>query len=277
MRIRYWLRPTFSVAWKDIRIQLRYRTWFVASFIWPVIFPLTFFFIGRGLAGQNGQGLSTFASYAATSDFASFLIVGNLVWMFVNINLWMGGMSLQQDRSRGTFDTIWSLPVSRVSVVIGGTLSSMVLNFVPMAAALVLYAAMGIFRLGGSILDIAAATVLIMPFLVGFLFMFAAVTLRVRQAFIVVHLVRTTLSVLCGLQAPLAVLPGALARVGRYMPLTHYVDMLRGIIIHRLPLGSFGPSILYVLGTGAAMLGVGLAVFALVNRAVRMRGLSGGY
>lgn len=277
MHPRFWLKPTFMVAWKDIRITTRYPSWFVASFIWPVIFPLTFFFIGRGLAGPDGQGLSNFSRLADTPDFASFLIIGNLIWMFVNINLWMGGTSLQQDRMRGTFDTQWILPVSKTSLVLGATIASLILNFIPMVAAIAIYASLGALTLTGNFFQILVTIILVFPFLIGFLFTFAAVTLRVRQAFIAVHVMRALLSIFCGLQFPLAVLPDSVVKIGEVIPLTHFVSVLRGIVINRESLGAHTGSLIYLVVSGAVMFALGWVTFSMVNKNVRRRGLSAGY
>ena len=277
MQARYWLKPIFSVALKDIKITTRYRTWFVASFIWPVIYPLTFVFVGRGLAGTDGQGLGHFESLAETGDFASFLILGNLVWMFVNINLWMGGLSLQTDRVRGTFDTHWTMPVNKLSLVLGATIASLTLNFIPMVAAILFYALIGAFPLSGNFWSILLAIILIMPFLVGFLFSFAAVTVRVRQAWIVVQVVRTVLSIFCGMQFPLAVLPDSVSRIGRYIPLTHFVNILRGVVIHKRSLGDFAGSVVYITVSGVVMFGLGVLLFELIKRTVKGKGLVAGY
>ena len=80
---RFWLRPVFFVALRDIKITLRYKSWVAALLVWPVLFPLTFYFMGKGLAGTTGQGLGHFERLAQTGDFASFLILGNLVWLFI--------------------------------------------------------------------------------------------------------------------------------------------------------------------------------------------------
>jgi ABC-2 type transport system permease protein len=265
------------VTWKDIRITTRYPSWFVASFIWPVIFPLTYFFVGRGLAGPDGQGLDNFRQLAETPDFASFLIIGNLIWMFVNINLWMGGMSLQQDRMRGTFDTQWCLPVSKTAIVFGATIASLILNFIPMVAAIIIYASFGALTLSGNFFQILGAIILVFPFLIGFLFTFAALTLRVRQAFIAVQVMRALLSILCGLQFPLAVLPESVTRIGQVIPLTHFVTVLRGVVIHQHSLGQYTGSLIYLAVSGVVMFILGWFTFSLVNKNVRRRGLSAGY
>jgi len=208
MEPRFWLRPVFFVALRDIKITLRYKSWVAALLVWPVIFPLTFYFMGKGLAGTTGQGLGHFERLAQTGDFASFLILGNLVWLFVNINLWMGGLSLQRERLLGTFDTHWTMPASKISLVLGATLASIVLNFFPLVIGISFYSLIGAFKVSANYCSVLFSIILIMPFLIGFLLVFAALTVRLRQAGMSVHITRAVLSIVCGLQFPLAVLPG---------------------------------------------------------------------
>lgn len=274
---RVLVRPIFSVAWKDIRITLRYKTWFVASFVWPIIFPFSFIFVGQGLAGPSGEGLANFEALANTADFSSFLIVGNLVWMFVNINLWMGGLALMTDRLRGTFDTHWTMPSTKISLVLGATLASLTLNFVPMLVAIWFYSAIGWLTVTGNLFAVIGAVLAILPFLFGFLLCFSAVTVRFREAGMIVQVIRTVFSLFCGLQFPLAVMPPAVQSIGRAIPLTHFIEIVRGIVLSGDRLGDHWESILYILGVGAALIAVGLVTFELIRRSVRTSGLVAGY
>ena len=269
--------PVFSVAWRDIRITTRYRSWFVASFIWPIIFPFSLIFLGRGLAGPGGEGLDRFAQLAETADYASFLIVGSLVWMFVNINLWMGGLSLMTDRNRGTFDTHWAMPVPKISLVLGATLASLVLNFAPVIVAVGFFSAIGLLQIGGSSFEIVLAVLAVMPFLLGFLLCFSAVTVRFREPGMLVQVMRTLFSILCGLQFPLAVLPGAVERFGRWIPLTRFVDLVRAVVIQGATLGDHAASVAYLVGSGIVMIALGTLAFNIVRVSVRRNGLVSGY
>ena len=274
---RLWLFPILSVAWKEIRVTTRYRTWFVASFVWPIIFPFSFIFVGRGLAGPSGEGLANFTALAQTADYTSFLIVGNLVWMFVNINLWMGGLSLTTDRARGTFDTHWTMPTSKISLVIGATVASIVLNFIPMIVAILFYSWIGWLSMSGSFLGVLLAVLTVVPFLFGFLLCFSAATIRFREAGMIVQVLRTLFSLLCGLQFPLAVLPGAVQSVGRVIPLTHFIDLIRGVVLSGDKLADHAYSIWYLLISGGVFIALGLGLFELVRRSVRRSGLVTGY
>ncbi|MFP4113421.1 MAG: ABC transporter permease [Spirochaetales bacterium] len=275
--MRRTLASLAAVTWRDIRITTRYKSWFVASFLWPIIFPFSLVFLGRGLAGPDGEGLERFASMAATEDYASFLILGSLVWMFVNINLWMGGLSLTQDRNRGTFDTHWTMPVSKLTLVLGATLASLVLNFLPMIVSISFYAAIGWLQVGGDPIRIAVAIAAVLPFLLGFLLCFSAVTVRFREAGMFVQVMRTLFSLLCGLQFPLAVLPEGLQAIGRAVPLTHFIDIVRAIVIRGDRLADHRGSLAYLVGSGLVMLALGALAFELVRASVRKSGLVSGY
>lgn len=275
--MRYWLRPIFSVTWREIRTITRYKSWFVASFLWPIIFPITFVFLGRGLAGPANEGLSGFEASAATTDFAGFLIIGNLVWMFVNINLWIGGLSLRQDKVRGTFDTHWTMPVAKLSLVLGTTFASVIMNFIPMVVSVLFYRVLGVLPIEGNVLAVIATVLLIMPFLFGFLFAFSAFTVRMRDAHVTVMVMRALFSLLCGLQFPIAVLPGVVQGIGRAIPLTHFVEVVRGIVMHGDSLSAHGSSILYMTVAGLVMVAVGVLLFETAKRSVRRSGLVTGY
>lgn len=275
--VREFIRQVLVVAYKDIRITTRYKTWFLASFVWPVIFPFSFIFVGMGLAGPAGEGLEAFTEVAQTADFASFLVLGNLVWMFVNVNLWMGGLALMTDRRRGTFDTHWTMPASKLAFVLGATVASIVLNFIPMVVAIGFYSWAGFLTISGNFFAALVAVIAVVPFLLGFLLCFSALTVRFREAGSVVMVLRTVLSLLCGLQFPLAVLPESVAGIGRTIPLTHFIDIMRGVILSGDPLAAHSLSIVYMLMVGVAMLAVGVGLFELVRRSVRTRGLVGGY
>ena len=126
-------------------------------------------------------------------------------------------------------------------------------------------------------ISIIFSILIVMPFLIGFLLVFAALTIRLRQGQMAVHVTRAVLSILCGLQFPLAVLPDSVSSVGKHIPLTHFVDMIRGVIIHNHSLIAYRESIFYLSITGVLMLITGVLVFEITKRNVKSRGLVAGY
>lgn len=271
------IRPTGAVMMRELKIYVRYRSWFVASLVWPLLFPFSFILMGKGLAGTGGAHTETFSALAGTEDFASFMIIGNILWMFININLWTGGLTFQQDRERGTFETHCALPSSLLAQAFGTTLASAVTNFFPILLAISLYALTGWLTVEGPFFSILAAFGLIIPFLVGFLLIFASLTLRTRQSGMIVQVTRMVLSFLCGMQFPLAVLPLPVQRAGRILPLTRQVDLLRDVIIEGAKLTERGADVAYILLWGVGSLLAGILLFSLVEQSVRKKGVTGGY
>ena len=92
----------WAVMRKETRIFFRYRSWVVGLVIWPVLFPLSYLVGGRALAGPNGEGMAAFSQAAATTDYVGFIVIGTTAWMWLNIMLWMLGLSLRQEQMRGT-------------------------------------------------------------------------------------------------------------------------------------------------------------------------------
>ena len=276
--IRYFVRPIFAVALREVRILTRYKTFFVAGFFWPIIFPFAFVFIGRGLAGPSNEGIARFESLTNSQDFASFLIIGNLVWMFVNINLWTGGTSLKKERDRGTLDTHWVTPVSRFSLVLGATLSSLMVNFLPIVVAIMVYGLIGFLDISvRSLPEVIITIAAVLPFLTGFLIIMSALTLRVRNTGTIVQVMRALLSILCGLQFPLAVLPSLPRNIGAVIPLTRFVSVLRSIVSGGDKLIEHVESLIYVVVTGVIVTFAAVLIFEMVKNNIRRKGLVSGY
>jgi ABC-2 type transport system permease protein len=93
----------------------------------------------------------------------------------------------------------------------------------------------------------------------------------------IVQVMRTLFSLFCGLQFPLAVLPESMQAIGHWVPLTHFIRMIRGMIIEGHGLDNYGEAAGYLLLSGAIMTIAGLVVFDLIRRSVRRRGLVTGY
>jgi ABC-2 type transport system permease protein len=92
-----------------------------------------------------------------------------------------------------------------------------------------------------------------------------------------VQVMRTLFSILCGLQFPLAVLPDRVQAIGRLVPLTHFIDLIRAIVIRGDRIADHADSALYLAGSGLVMLALGALAFELVRISVRRSGLVTGY
>ncbi len=68
--------PLWAVMRKETQVFFCYRSWIVGLMVWPVLFPLSYLFGGRALAGANGEGMAAFAEAASTTNYVGFIVIG---------------------------------------------------------------------------------------------------------------------------------------------------------------------------------------------------------
>ena len=93
----------------------------------------------------------------------------------------------------------------------------------------------------------------------------------------IVQIIRSFLTLLCGFQFPFAILPNFLQDIGKYIPLKYTVDIFRGMLMENKTLADLKGAIIFVLLSGFGFLIAGIATYYLVNRSVKVKGLSAGY
>lgn len=276
-KLKLFLQASFANTKKDIITILRYKTWFVSVLVWPFLMPYTFVFFAKGLAGPSNEGISNFAKLSGTSDYGSFIILGNLIWMFLNMIMWDGGLRLNNTRRVGMLDTIWSSPSPRLSYVFGSAISSIIISFLPIVFSTAIFALLNLISFKANVLDLFIYTISIMPFTIGFLFIFASLTLRSREASLVVHAVRVVLSILCGLQLPIGVLPIFIQKISKTIPITLYMNCIRDSIINGKGIAYHLNSLIYILVVGFMTLFMSIYLFFYTEKNVKNKGLISGY
>ncbi|HOV45692.1 MAG: ABC transporter permease [Spirochaetes bacterium] len=276
-KIKIFFQASFATAKKDIISILRYKTWFISVLVWPILMPYTFVFLAKGLAGPTNEGIDNFARLSGTTDYSSFIILGNLTWMFLNMIMWDGGLKLNSSRRIGILDTLWTAPSPRLAYVFGSAISSIVINFSPIVISTAFFSMVKIISFKANIFDLLIYTLSILPFIIGFLFIFSSLTLRSKEANLVVHAVRVILSILCGLQLPIGVLPLFLQKISLSIPITLYMNCIRDSIIKGQGISYHINSLIYILTIGFITFIASIVVFKLTEKKVKNKGLISGY
>lgn len=275
--MRQFIKTFFASLKKELIIFTRYKVDFFMSLYWPFIYPLYLIFLAKGMAGPSNEGISHFQALAKTTDYTSFMVIGAILWMFVNFNLWSGGLSLYNERIRGTFETQWASPAPKIGIILGNTFSQLVTTVIPMFIVTYIYKVIGFVYIKGNILNIVIALFVSFPFLLGFLLMFSSLTIRIRNPSYLVQIVRSLLTLLCGFQFPFAILPKFLQTIGNYIPLKHTIDIFRGVLMQDKPLFELRKSINFMLISGFLFLLIGILSYILINKDIKKRGLTVGY
>src|SRR5512134_3574517 len=166
------LRALFAIARKDWKQYWRYPLNAVSTVFQPVIWLAPVYFMGKAFS-VDGQAHG-FAQYSGTTDFMSFIILGAVLGNFINAVFWGMGYALKNDMDSGVMESNWLTPIPRLLILVGRSLTNLIVTFATSLVMLLLAALVFGFRASG---DVFQAFLPVLPMLVGmygFGFAFAA-------------------------------------------------------------------------------------------------------
>ncbi|WBO69638.1 ABC transporter permease [Streptomyces camelliae] len=158
----------------------------------------------------------------------SYYVVGNALIGCSMAGLFAPSMSIQGERFSGTLSAVLATPAHRAvmfggrivpAVLFGALTSSVMLGF----GMVVGWAAIPLAALP----QLAAAVLVTALSCSAFGLIIGAVGLRTREATLVSNMVLYTMLLLCGVNVPVAALPGWLAVIGTAMPMTQGIEAAR--------------------------------------------------
>lgn len=265
-----------AVAHRELRIFFRYRTWVVAMIIWPSLFPLVYIFGSRALAGPHGEGLTSYAAYAGTTDYVGYILTGTFLWMWLNMMLWNFGTSLRTEQQRGTLETSWLSPAPRWFLLVGSALADAVHWSVYMLLGAAEFYFLFGFRIHGSVPLLLLILGLSMLSVYGLGMIFASAVLWVKEINIAVNVVRGTMMIFCGMTYPITVLPAWMRSVSAVLPLTHSIGATRSVVAGAGWSAVVG-DLQFLTLSGLVLLALGFTCFAASQRLVERQGSLGLY
>jgi oleandomycin transport system permease protein len=213
------LRNTGTLAWRTL-VQLRHNPFELMDFsIQPVIFLVLFTYVfGGAISGSPGEYLT----YGLAG-----IIVQNLLFSTLNT-----GVGLNTDISKGVFDRLRSMPISRWAPLAG----RIVADLIKQAWSIVLLLGLGVllgFRVSTGPVEVLAAFGLLL------FFGFAAAWLPVLVAMVASapekvqifgFVLIFPLTFASNAFAPVATMPGWLQAFVKVNPVSILADALRGLL-----------------------------------------------
>jgi len=271
------LRALGAVVRREWTIFMRYPSWIIALFIWPLIFPMMYILTARALSGPDGSGLQVFLKTTGATEYIGYIIVGTTVWMWQNIVLWDIGFALRNEQMRGTLESNWLSPTWRFAYLLGHTgpqIVSMAL-FVSITAL-----EFGLFfgvRLNGSAWLMALMMLAAIPAIYGLGFAFASLVITMKEANAFVFLIRGLVMIFCGITFPVSLLPGWMQAVAKFLPQTYLIHGMRAAAFSNASISELMPDLIPILLFGMFWLAVGYSAFIWMERRARTTGAIGQY
>jgi ABC-2 type transport system permease protein len=193
---------------------------------------------------------------------AVFVVPGLVGVILTMTMMLMTALALVRERERGTFEFLIATPVSRLEVMVGKILPYLGVGFVQVALILTLGVLLFSVPIRGSLAELGLGT---LPFLAAMLAMGLVVSSASRSQFQAMQLsffFFLPSLLLSGFMFPFEAMPEGARWIGAVLPLTHYLRVVRGIVLKGASLADLGAELAAI---GAFFAGA-LALAALTFR-----------
>ena len=271
--LRTQLRALYVIARKDWKVFWRYPLNAASNIFQPIIWITPVYFMGKAFS-TNGQALG-FAAYSGTGDYMSFILLGTVLTNFILTVFWGMGYALKNDMDAGVLESNWRTPVPRLLILVGRTLSSLLVTAITSGIMLALGGALFGFHPNGNTLAAFLTAIPMLLGLYGFGFAFAAAVLLMREANTLVDVSSFLVQGLSGTNFPVNSLPTWLIPIALILPLTYGLDAVRGLLLQTSTLLPIPVEIAILIVFMFGMLWFGAWIFNRVERRVRTLGTLG--
>jgi ABC-2 type transport system permease protein len=271
------LRALGAVARKEFYYFIRYPSWIISLFIWPLIFPMAYILSARALSGPDGSGLALFTQRTGITDYLGYIAIGTTIWMWQNVVLWEVGFALRKEQQRGTLESNWLSPAGRFTFLIGPSAVQMLQMFIFLTVSALEFGLIFGVRLNGNLLLVLLVIAASIPAIYGMGIAFASLVITAKEAQNFVFLVRGLVMIFCGITFPVSILPGWMQGFATWLPQTYMINAMRSAALANASLAELAPDLLALVGFGAFWLVLGFVVFNWMERRARQTGAIGQY
>lgn len=272
MNILNRIRVILAIFRKDFIQLLRYPAWIFQLLIWPLIFPLVYILSALAMAGPDKSGIASFQVSTGTMNYKGYIVIGTMMWMWVNTTLWSYGTYLREEQLRGTLETNWLTPINRFDILIGGSLSNLLTGVFMSIISIIEYRFIYDIKFTGGFLDWIVLFAVIIPGVYGLGMLFASLILWFKQVNAAVNVARGTLMILCGITFPVSIMPGWMIALSKLIPFTYGIQASRQIMVAGEGIKAASTSLLICLVEGTVLLLLGRLAFLRTERLVRNSG-----
>ncbi len=267
------LRALYSLIRKDWKQYWRYPLNAASSVFQPIIWIAPIYFMGLAFS-VNGKAFG-FSQYSGTTDFMSFVLLGTVLEGFINAVFWGMGYALKNDMDSGVMESNWLTPIPRLLILVGHSVTNLVITLITSMGMLVLGAFLFGFSTTGDVVKAFIPVIPMMIGLYGFGFAFAAVVMVMREANTLVDVSSFLVQIFSGSNFPVNALPRFLLPIALILPLTYGLDAIRSQLIGTTTILPLAWEMFLLVVFMFLMLWIGITAFRSLERRVRMMGTLG--
>jgi ABC-2 type transport system permease protein len=192
---------------------------------------------------------------------AVFIVPGLVGVILTMTMMLMTALAIVRERERGTFEFLIATPVRRSEVMVGKILPYLLVGHVQVALVLALGALLFEVPIHGSLLDLGVGA---LPFLAAMLSMGLVVSALARTQFQATQMsffFFLPSMLLSGFMFPFDAMPVPAQWIGSLLPLTHFLRIVRAILLKGAPIGALWREVAAILAFTAGALALAVATF----------------
>jgi ABC-2 type transport system permease protein len=192
---------------------------------------------------------------------AVFIVPGLIGVILTMTMMLMTALALVRERERGTFEFLIATPVRRTELMVGKILPYLVVGHIQVAIVLALGALLFDVPLRGSFLDLGLGS---LPFLGAMLSMGLLVSSLARTQFQATQMsffFFLPSMLLSGFMFPFEAMPRPAQWIGEVLPLTHFLRIVRGILLKGAPIEALWSEVAAVVLFLAVALALAVVTF----------------
>jgi ABC-2 type transport system permease protein len=243
------------IAYRALFNWLHPAVYIPTMLIGPLFQILLFTYLGRYSSLENDD----------------FFVIGNAIQASGMSAVFAGTMAIANERQFQTLQPLLATPANRFSLFMGRSLPVLLNGLVVTAfgfwASTIL---LGFSLDGASVPAFCLIVVVCVTSCTAFGLTVGSLGMRARDVFLFANVAYYLMWLLCGVNVPLAELPGWLQQIGRLMPMTHGIAAARAVAAGA-SLGEVSGLVWTEVGVGAAYAALGFGLFRLFELEGRRR------
>jgi len=218
---------------------------------------------GHGLVIPELIDFRTNIRFNPTMDVRNFSIPAQLGFITYQVTLAVAALGLARERELGTLEQLMVTPLRHFELSLGKGLPAAAIGALNFAAMWTLSLTVFHVPMRGSPTLLLALTLLFIAAVVGWGLVISAISHTQQQAILFVFIQAMVDITLCGYLVPVKNMPSLLRAVSLFVPLRHYLTIVRGIMLKGAGLAELWPEVIALL---LLFLGTGLIGLRMVAR-----------
>jgi ABC-2 type transport system permease protein len=220
---------------------------------------------GQGLVLPELIDFRTSVRFNPTMDFRDFSIPAQLGFITYQVTLAVASLGLARERELGTLEQLMVTPLGRLELTLGKGIPAIAIGGLNFAVIWIISLTAFEAPMNGSPLLLLALSLLFISVEVSWGLVISSISRTQQQAILFVFIQAMTDMAFSGFLVPVKNMPILLQTISRFVPLQHYLVIVRSIMLKGAGLTELWPQIVALGGLGLVM---GLVALRSVARRV---------